>query len=48
MTALTPDGHLQERVLNVSIFLNKYGPYFVDWLYEATDVNERGHKLLYI
>ena len=48
MTALVPNGHLQERVLNVTGFLNKYGPYLIKWLYDETDVNGRDHKLIYI
>jgi uncharacterized protein YllA (UPF0747 family) len=48
ITALTPDGQLQERVLNVNNFLNKYGPYFIDWLYETIDVDERDHMVLYL
>jgi bacillithiol biosynthesis cysteine-adding enzyme BshC len=48
ITALTPNRQLQERVLNVNNFLNKYGPYFIDWLYETVDVDERDHVVLYI
>jgi bacillithiol biosynthesis cysteine-adding enzyme BshC len=48
VTSLVPNGHLQERVLNVTGFLNKYGPYLVDWLYEETDVDARDHILIYI
>lgn len=46
--SLLPKGELQERVINVHSFLNKYGPVFVDWLYEAVDLDDRGHRVLYI
>jgi len=45
-TALLPNGELQERVLNVHSFLNKYGPYFIDWIYEAIDLNNKGHRII--
>jgi bacillithiol biosynthesis cysteine-adding enzyme BshC len=48
LTSLTPDGRLQERILNVNNFLNRHGRYFIDWIYGAIDVDEREHKVLYI
>ena len=44
--ALLPNGQLQERVLNVHSFLNKYGPNFIDWLYDAVDLDDRGHRVI--
>ncbi|HUR97816.1 MAG TPA: bacillithiol biosynthesis cysteine-adding enzyme BshC [Pyrinomonadaceae bacterium] len=46
--SLLPDGHLQERKLNVASFTSRYGPYFIDWLYDSIDLEERGHRLLYL
>ena len=41
-------GGLQERTLNVATFTGRYGPYFVDWIYESIDLEERGHRLIYL
>ena len=46
--ALLPNGQLQERVINIHSFLNKYGPNFIDWLYEAVDLDDDGHRVIYI
>ena len=48
VNSLLPDGQLQERIINVASFLNKYGPYFIDWVYDLTEIDERGHKLIYL
>jgi hypothetical protein len=45
--SLWPNG-LQERTLNVATFTSRYGPYFIDWIYESTDLDERGHRLIYL
>jgi bacillithiol biosynthesis cysteine-adding enzyme BshC len=45
--SLWPNG-LQERTLNVGSFTSRYGPYFVDWIYDSVDLEERGHRLLYL
>jgi bacillithiol synthase len=45
---LLPDGRLQERTLNIFTYLNRHGPYFVDWLYESMDLDDPGHRLLYL
>ena len=47
-TALLPNKHLQERAVNVTAFLNLYGPYFIDWVYDAIDLDDRGHRLIYL
>ena len=44
--SLLPNGQLQERVLNVHSFLNKYGPHFVDMIYREIDLNDKGHRLV--
>lgn len=46
--ALYPNGHLQERSINVTTYLNKYGPNFVEWLHQAIDLDDRGHRLIYL
>lgn len=47
-SSLYPNGHLQERGINVVTFLNKYGPNFVEWLYNAIDLDDRGHRLIHL
>ncbi len=47
-TALLPHKHLQERTLNVTYFLNRYGFNFVDWIYQAIDLDDKGHRVIYL
>lgn len=44
--SLLPNGELQERTLNVFVVLNKFGLGFIDWLYEATDVENKDHRIV--
>ncbi|MEO6334028.1 MAG: bacillithiol biosynthesis cysteine-adding enzyme BshC [Pyrinomonadaceae bacterium] len=46
--SLLPDGHLQERKLNVVNFTARYGPYFIEWVYDSIALEERGHRVLYL
>lgn len=46
--SLMPHSALQERSLNVGYFVNRYGANFVDWVYQASDLDDRGHRLLYL
>lgn len=46
--ALMPNGALQERSLNISYFINRYGVNFVDWIYQAADLDDRSHRLIYL
>lgn len=48
LTALIPHKHLQERTLNVSYFLNRYGTYFIDWIYQAIDLDDKEHRIIYL
>jgi bacillithiol biosynthesis cysteine-adding enzyme BshC len=45
--SLAPGGALQERTLNVTGFLNSYGTYFIDWIYDAIDLDDKGHRIIY-
>lgn len=47
-TALLPQNGLQERTLNVITFLNLYGANFIDWIYEAIDLDDREHQMIYL
>ena len=44
--ALLPHGELQERTLNVFSFLNKYGLNFIDWIYDAIDLEDKDHRII--
>jgi bacillithiol biosynthesis cysteine-adding enzyme BshC len=46
--SLLPEGGLQERTLNIETFASRYGLYFIDWIYDSIDLEERGHRLLYL
>ncbi len=46
--ALLPHKHLQERTLNISYFLNRYGLNFVDWIYDAIDLDDKAHRIIYL
>jgi uncharacterized protein YllA (UPF0747 family) len=46
--SLLPAGALQERSLNVGEFINRYGINFIDWVYQATDLDDAGHRLIYL
>ena len=45
-STLVPNGQLQERSLNVFSFLNKFGPNLVDWIYDAIDLEDNGHRII--
>jgi len=47
-TALLPQNALQERTLNVLTFLNAHGLYFIDWIYEAIDLDDKAHRIIYL
>ena len=45
---LLPHKHLQERTLNVLTFSNLYGHYFIDWIYDAIDLDDKKHRIIYL
>jgi bacillithiol biosynthesis cysteine-adding enzyme BshC len=47
-TSLMPHKHLQERTLNIATVLNKYGNYAIDWIYESIDLDDKGHRIIYL
>jgi bacillithiol biosynthesis cysteine-adding enzyme BshC len=47
-TALLPLKHLQERSLNITYFVNRYGFNFVDWIYNAIDLDDKSHRVIYL
>ncbi len=46
--ALLPQKTLQERTLNVLTFLNAHGLYFIDWIYDAIDLDDKAHRVIYL
>lgn len=47
-TALLPHGHLQERTLNITSFLDRFGPNFIDLVYDSIDLDDKGHRIIYL
>lgn len=47
-TELFPRNGLQERSTGVATFLNRHGSYFIDWVYEAIDLDDKGHRIIYL
>lgn len=45
---LMPGGQLQERTINVFSLLDRLGPAFVDTLLAAVDLDDRGHRVIYL
>lgn len=45
-SSLYPNMHLQERVVNVFTYINKYGMNFIDWIYDVVDLDDRGHRIV--
>ncbi|MFN3418621.1 MAG: bacillithiol biosynthesis cysteine-adding enzyme BshC [Pyrinomonadaceae bacterium] len=47
-STLLPNGVLQERVLSIITFYNRYGRHFIDWVYESIDLNDKDHRVVYL
>jgi len=45
---LYPGGALQERTLNIVGLLDRYGIDVIDWLYSAIDLEDKGHRVVYL
>ena len=45
-TSLMPNGGLQERTFNIFTYLNKFGPNFIEWLYQAIDLDDKDHRIV--
>ncbi len=45
-TALLPHRHLQERAINITYFLDRFGLNFIDWIYNAVDLDDRSHRVI--
>lgn len=47
-TTLLPNNALQERTLNFVQFADRYGTNFLDWVYDSMDLDDKGHRVLYL
>ena len=47
-TTLYPSGGFQERQISILYFLSRYGPEFLEQLYDAIDLSDPDHRLLYL
>lgn len=45
---LLPHGQLQERSINILTFLNSHGPTFIGQLCDLVDLDDRGHRIIYL
>ena len=46
--ALLPNKHLQERSLNILSYTDRYGFYLIDWIYNSIDLEDKGHRVIYL
>ncbi len=47
-TELMPRGALQERTIGITTYLNRHGRYFINWLYDSIDLDDKGHRIIYL
>jgi len=45
---LYPDKNLQERRLNIASFIARHGRYFVDWIFDAINLDSNEHGIVYL
>jgi uncharacterized protein YllA (UPF0747 family) len=45
---LYPGKTLQERRINISSFMARHGRYFVDWIFDAIDLETKDHEIVYL
>ena len=45
---LFPDKTLQERRINIASFIARHGRYFVDWIFDAIDLETKDHEIVYL
>ena len=45
---LFPEKTLQERRINITSFIARHGRYFVDWIFEALDLEKKDHEIVYL
>lgn len=47
-TELYPQAALQERTINYFSFANLHGLQMIDWLYDSIEIDNKGHRLIYL
>lgn len=47
INSVYPNGTPQERCINISYFINKYGVQFIDDLYSVMEINKYAHQVIY-
>lgn len=47
-TELLPNGQLQERTLSAVSFLDRLGPAFIDIIFGSIDLNDKGHRVVFL
>ena len=45
---LYPHKALQERHINVTSFVARHGHYFLDWIFDAIELGNRAHQIIYL
>lgn len=45
---LYPQKTLQERRLNILSFMARHGRYFIDWIFDAIDLDSKDHSVVYL
>ena len=48
LNSLVPHKHLQERTINATSFINRHGLYLIDWIYQAIDLDDKEHRIIYL
>ncbi len=48
LNSLVPHKNLQERTINAASFVDRYGLYLIDWIYQAIDLDDREHRIIYL
>ncbi len=48
ISALAPHKSLQERTVNILSFLNGSGLNLIDWIYEAIELDDKEHRIIYL
>ena len=45
---LYPQKALQERHINITSFIARHGLYFIDWVFDAIELESKDHSVVYL